>query len=34
MEECYHLRLHLGMLQRRLIELRAGSEPIDANLKP
>ena len=28
MEEFYHLRLHLGMLQQHLIELRARSEPI------
>jgi hypothetical protein len=27
MEEFYHLRLHLGMLQQRLTELRACSEP-------
>jgi len=27
MEEFYHLRLHLGMLQQHLIELRARSEP-------
>jgi len=27
MEEFYHLRLHLGMLQQRLMELRARSEP-------
>ena len=27
MEEFYHLRLHLGMLQQRLTELRSGSEP-------
>ncbi len=27
MEEFYHLRLHLGMLQQRLIELKARSEP-------
>ena len=27
MEEFYHLRLHLGMLQQHLTELRSGSEP-------
>jgi hypothetical protein len=26
-EEFYHLRLHLAMLQQRLIELRAQSDP-------
>ena len=34
MEEFYHLRLHLGMLQEHLIELRARSEPIVASAKP
>jgi hypothetical protein len=34
MEEFYHLRLHLEMLQQHLIELRAQSEPIVANAKP
>ena len=28
MEEFYHLRLHLGMLQQHLTELRSGSEPL------
>ncbi|HKI20316.1 MAG TPA: C4-dicarboxylate ABC transporter substrate-binding protein, partial [Isosphaeraceae bacterium] len=27
MEEFYHLRLHLGMLQQRLLELKGHSEP-------
>jgi hypothetical protein len=30
MEEFYHLRLHLGMLQQRLIELRDRSERVGA----
>ena len=34
MEEFYHLRLHLGMLQQHLIELRARSEPVVASAKP
>jgi len=34
MEEFYHLRLHLGMLQQHLIELRARIEPSIANAKP
>jgi TRAP transporter TAXI family solute receptor len=34
MEEFYHLRLHLGMLQQHLIELRARSEPTVAGAKP
>ncbi len=34
MEEFYHLRLHLGMLQQRLTDLRAQGEPIDAIAKP
>jgi uncharacterized protein len=34
MEEFYHLRLHLGMLQQHLIELRARSEPSDVSAKP
>ncbi len=28
MEECYHLRLHLGMLQQHLIELRRGASRV------
>ena len=34
MEEFYHLRLHLGMLQQHLIELRARSEPTVVSAKP
>jgi uncharacterized protein len=34
MEEFYHLRLHLGMLQEHLIEVRARSEPTVASVKP
>src|SRR5262249_6961748 len=34
MEEFYHLRLHLGMLQQRLIELRDQSEPIVTSTRP
>jgi TRAP transporter TAXI family solute receptor len=34
MEEFYHLRLHLGMLQQHLSELRARSEPIVVSAKP
>ena len=34
MEEFYHLRLHLGMLQQHLLDLRARSEPIVAGAKP
>ena len=34
MEEFYHLRLHLGMLQQHLLELRARSEPSVAGKKP
>ena len=34
MEEFYHLRLHLGMLQQHLIELRARSEPAVVSAKP
>ncbi len=34
MEEFYHLRLHLAMLQQHLIELRARSEPAVASAKP
>jgi len=34
MEEFYHLRLHLGMLQQRLIELRARSELADMSPEP
>jgi TRAP transporter TAXI family solute receptor len=34
MEEFYHLRLHLGMLQQHLTELRARSEPSVATAKP
>jgi uncharacterized protein len=34
MEEFYHLRLHLGMLQQHLIELRARSKPIAAGANP
>jgi len=33
-EEFYHLRLHLGMLQQHLIELRAGIEPPIVSTKP
>jgi uncharacterized protein len=33
MEEFYHLRLHLGMLQEHLIEVRARSEPSVASAK-
>jgi TRAP transporter TAXI family solute receptor len=33
MEEFYHLRLHLEMLQQHLIELRAHREPIGASAK-
>jgi uncharacterized protein len=34
MEEFYHLRLHLGMLQERLVDLRARSETTAASAKP
>jgi len=34
MEEFYHLRLHLRMLQQHLIELRARSEPTVVSAKP
>ena len=34
MEEFYHLRLHLGMLQQRLVELRSRCEPIVSSSKP
>jgi TRAP transporter TAXI family solute receptor len=34
MEEFYHLRLHLGMLQQRLVELRARSERAAASEIP
>jgi TRAP transporter TAXI family solute receptor len=34
MEEFYHLRLHLGMLQQHLIELRARGEPMSVSAKP
>jgi TRAP transporter TAXI family solute receptor len=34
MEEFYHLRLHLGMLQQHLVELGARSEPVVASAKP
>ena len=34
MEEFYHLRLHLGMLQQHLIELRARSEPTVGRRSP
>ena len=34
MEEFYHLRLHLGMLQQHLIELRERSEPSVESTKP
>jgi uncharacterized protein len=34
MEEFYHLRLHLGMLQQRLIELRSRSEPTGSGVRP
>jgi hypothetical protein len=34
MEEFYHLRLHLGMLQQRLIGLRDQSEPIVTSTRP
>ena len=34
MEEFYHLRLHLGMLQQHLIELRAQIEPTLVSPKP
>jgi len=34
MEEFYHLRLHLAMLQQHLIEVRARSEPSVVSAKP
>jgi TRAP transporter TAXI family solute receptor len=34
MEEFYHLRLHLGMLQQRLMELQARSESAPGSAKP
>ena len=34
MEEFYHLRLHLAMLQQHLMELRARSEPTAVGAKP
>jgi TRAP transporter TAXI family solute receptor len=34
MEEFYHLRLHLGMLEQHLIELRARNEPSLVSAKP
>ena len=34
MEEFYHLRLHLGMLQQHLNDLRAQGEPIGGSAKP
>jgi TRAP transporter TAXI family solute receptor len=34
MEEFYHLRLHLGMLQQHLMELRARNEPTVVDAKP
>jgi TRAP transporter TAXI family solute receptor len=34
MEEFYHLRLHLGMLQQRLVELRERSEQTGVTSKP
>jgi TRAP transporter TAXI family solute receptor len=34
MEEFYHLRLHLGMLQERLDQLRTPSEPSDSGEAP
>jgi TRAP transporter TAXI family solute receptor len=34
MEEFYHLRLHLGMLQQHLLELRAQTKPGVASEKP
>jgi uncharacterized protein len=34
MEEFYHLRLHLGMLQQHLLQLRAGNGPKMASAKP
>ncbi len=34
MEEFYHLRLHLGMLQQHLVELRSRSNPMVVNAKP
>ena len=34
MEEFYHLRLHLAMLQQHLLELRARSEPTAVGAKP
>jgi TRAP transporter TAXI family solute receptor len=34
MEEFYHLRLHLGMMQQRLLEMRARSERIGVSAKP
>jgi hypothetical protein len=34
MEEFYHLRLHLEMLQQHLMELRAHGEPMVAGAKP
>jgi uncharacterized protein len=33
MEEFYHLRLHMGMLQQRLVELRARTERIGVSAK-
>jgi uncharacterized protein len=34
MEEFYHLRLHLAMLQEHLIEVRARSEPAVGSARP
>jgi hypothetical protein len=34
MEEFYHLRLHLGMLQEHLTDLRARGEPAEMTEKP
>ena len=34
MEEFYHLRLHMAMLQQRLVELRARSQPAVASAEP
>jgi hypothetical protein len=34
MEEFYHLRLHLAMLQQHLMELRARNEPTVVEAKP